>query len=385
MNPPELHLCIATGQNLANLIPALQCGATEVWVLQTPAMKPSASHLSDALRRRGIAVTRIDFADDDIGTLHRQAEWVADSLDGRAVTVNLTGGTKLMTLALVETLAAQLATGGQDTVPHLVYTDTHHQRLDWLKPVPRSEPMQDVLRIDDALFVQGYRRIGGSGGPETARWQRAADARATLTRRMGDEAEALASFFGPLSTVAHRALNEPSGPFLREQQFEYPPGGKAKRLFALAHELNLLHWDASTRVVFNDPEAARYFGGGWVEEYVALKVSGLPQKDWVPNLRIEHVDSRATNELDTVLMYRNRMLVVECKAKSTFAGDVSDWIYKLSQLTRGVGGQLARPLLVSARNLADVHRQRAKEYGVDVLDGERVSTLGSYLRRWMKD
>ena len=70
--PPELHLCIATGQNLANLIPALQCGAREVWILQTPEMHARAGFLASALKARDIAVKRIDFADDDVSTLHTQ-------------------------------------------------------------------------------------------------------------------------------------------------------------------------------------------------------------------------------------------------------------------------------------------------------------------------
>jgi hypothetical protein len=47
MNPaaPTLHLCIANGQNLANLIPALQCGAQDVRILQAPqcAYAPASS------------------------------------------------------------------------------------------------------------------------------------------------------------------------------------------------------------------------------------------------------------------------------------------------------------------------------------------------------
>lgn len=41
MSAPIL-LCIATGQNLANLIPALQLRPAEVWILATPrcASKP---------------------------------------------------------------------------------------------------------------------------------------------------------------------------------------------------------------------------------------------------------------------------------------------------------------------------------------------------------
>jgi hypothetical protein len=381
MNPPPLHLCIATGQNLANLIPALQCGAAEVWLLRTPAMRDSAAHLATALKARGIAVKPLDFADDAVTTLHAQAEAIAEQLDGRAVTINLSGGTKLMTLALVQTLAAHLGTAAPEARPHLVYTDTAHRRLDWLAPAPRSEPMRAVLRIDDVLLAQGYRRQGGT---DAADWQRRAGERAALTRFMGDNARALERFFGTLNHLAQKALNEPAGPWRPEQGLPFPPGGKPAELLRLAREHGLLHWDDDTQLVFHDADAAGYLGGGWVEEYAGFKLSGMRfDGGWAPRLRIEHVDRGTTNELDAVAVHGNRLLVVECKAARAGADKVADWVYKASQLARSVGGQFAQPLLLSARPLDDAHRQRAREYGVDVIDGADLGTLPDYLRQWM--
>lgn len=379
---PDLHLCIATGQNLANLIPALQCKAREVWVLQTPEMRSRAGFLADALKARGIEVQRIDFADDDVTTLHARAAAIAERLDGRAVTVNLSGGTKLMTLALTETLAAHLATGNAATQPHLVYTDTRHHRLDWLHPEPRSEAMADVLRINDILLAQGYRRQDASGGAEAAEWQRAADARKGLTRHLGDKAAALARFFGALNALAHRALNE-RGAWRPEQDFEYAPGGASAELLRAANAAGLLSWDEQTRLIFRDQDAAQYLGGGWVEEYAGLKISGMRATEWAPCLRIESAGGHTPNELDAAVVHGNRLLVVECKAAAARDNDVADWIYKASQLARNVGGLMAQPLLLSARAITDNHRQRASEYGVHILAAGELATLPEYLRRWM--
>lgn len=380
---PDLHLCIATGQNLANLIPALQCGAREVWILQTPDMHVRAGFLADALKARSITVQRIDFADDDVTTLHARAANIAERLDGRAVTINLTGGTKLMTLALTDTLAAHLATGDAAAQPHLVYTDTRHRRLDWLRPVPRSDAMADVLRINDVLLAQGYRRQAASGGAEAAEWQRAAGERKSLTRRLGDQAVALARFFGTLNALAHRALNEPGGPWRAEQEFDFAPGGATAALLREVQAAGVAHWDGETQIVFRDPEAAQYLGGGWVEEYAGLKISGMRPTEWAPRLRVESTEGHTPNELDAVVVHANRMLVVECKAAAARDNDVADWIYKASRLAPQLGGQMARPLLLSARAIGDAHRQRAREYGVDILAAGELSCLPDYLRRWM--
>ena len=380
---PPLHLCIATGQNLANLIPALQCGAGEVWILQTATMRSGATHLATALKARGIAVERIDFDDASVVALHAQVAALAERLDGRPVTINLTGGTKLMTLALAQTLAPHLETGAAENRPHLVYTDTVRRRLDWLAPVPRSEPMRGMLTINDILLAQGYRRQGGSGGAEAAHWQRAAMQREAPTRFIGDEAAALARFIGAANLLAQRALNEPVGPWEPEQRFDFTPAGKAAQALRLACEAGVLSWPGEARIIWRDAEAARYLGGGWVEEFAALKIAGFRHCEWAPRLLIKHADSGATNELDAVVVHDNRMLVVECKAARGGEGKAADWIYKASQLAHAVGGQLARPLLLSARTLGEEHLRRAVEYEVDVLAGPELARFTDYLRRWV--
>lgn len=380
---PTLHLCIATGQNLANLIPALQCGATEVWILQTAAMRASGSHLASALKARQIKVQREEFDDRDVQTLHAQASALAERLDGRPVTINVTGGTKLMTLALVQTLAGDLSTGDESTRPHLVYCDTQHRRLDWLAPVPRSEPMRSVLTINDILLAQGYRRVEGTGG-EAAYQQQAAMDRKAFTRLLGDRASALKGFFGSLNFLASRAAN--SQPWNPVQELQYAPGRDGAQVLTTAQEAGLLVWDGDCRVDFRDVAAANYLGGGWVEEYAWLKLGGPggpagEVRQWAPNLEIEQVDTGVRNELDAVLVQGNRMLIVEAKAARS--DDAAPWIYKLSQLSRQVGGQLATPVLLSARTLDRADQDRAQEYGVKVFAAGDMSRFAEFLREWV--
>lgn len=377
MTRPGLLVCIATGQNLPNLISAVQLCAREVVILETPQMREAAGNLKRALEAHGMKVRRAPFDDVTPEAIARAAERIAHQLGEQPLVFNVTGGHKLMTLALAKEMeiADEL---------HLLYVETRHDRLDWLKPAAEIEPMQDVLRLEDILLTQGY-RIKSRGGRD-GHWMRDADARASLSRTLGDRADSLCGFFGVLNALADRALaNEPEGPFRPVQQLEYAPGGENAKLLRDAAALRLLHWDGRRELAFHSEEAARFFRGGWLEEYAWLKLRGLKPKDFDANVKVESTPGKTENEFDAMAVSRNRLLVIECKT-SRFGRDSardSDYVYKLAQLSRGLGGIMSRSLLLSARDVSQELRRRAKENGVDVLAAAEVKGLVEYLREWM--
>lgn len=375
-NHPTRHLCIATGQNLANLIPALQLVAAEVVILETPAMRDAAANLKRTLEARGINVRRVAFDDATPETIKSSAEGVAMEFGMEPIVFNATGGHKLMTLALAEAL------GSLADDLHLVYAETRFDRLDWLKPMPSVEPMGNVLKIDDILRAQGYRRT--ADGNQDAFWQAEADRRASLTRTMGDQAERYDRFFGTLNVLADRALNEDgSGTFVPRQELQYGPGGRNAELLDEARKLGLMQWNEDTEITFSSPETAGYFRGGWLEEYAWHKLRGLRPYDWAVNLKTRSYATEVENECDAVVAHRNRLLVIECKT-SGFGRNASKdvgYIYKLAQLGNQLGGAMCHKLLLSARPVHDDIRQRAKDYGVDILAAAEVRLLVDYLKR----
>jgi hypothetical protein len=377
---PDLHLCIATGQNLANLIPAVQLGAREVVILETSAMRASAENLKAALKARGIAVKRLPFDDTSPEAIVTSAQAAALELGVNPLVFNATGGHKLMTLALTGELR-DLA--GPNL--HLLYCETRYDRIDWLRPTAETEPMANVLKLEDMLMAQGYRIQ--TRGDRDVQWMADADQRGSLTRTLGDGADKLARFFGTLNWLADKALNEPDGPFRPRQEFDFAPGGRNADLLRDAEKNGLLHWDGDSEIVFAHPEAARFFRGGWLEEYVWLKLRSLRPSDFAINLHIETAGEKTDNEFDAAIVHRNRLLVVECKAKR-FGRDQakdSDHIYKLAQLARQTGGIMGKGLLLSARPVSDELRGRARDNQVDILAAEQVRDMVTYLKSWMSE
>lgn len=379
MTRPARHLCIATGQNLANLIPSLQLAATEVVILETPAMRDAAVNLKRALEPHDIATRRVPFDDSSPETIKSSAASIAMELGSEPLIFNATGGHKLMTLALAEEL------GDLADDLHLLYAETRHDRLDWLKPSPAIEPMNNVLKVDDILRAQGYRRT--SDGNRDAFWQAEADQRASLTRKMGDKAERYERFFGRLNALADRALNEEdNGTFQASQKLTYPPDRHDGELLDDARKLNLIDWNDKTDITFASREAAAYFRGGWLEEYVWYKLRGLRPYDWAVNLKTCSYGTDVENECDAVVSHRNRLLIIECKTSGFGKNQTRDagYIYKLAQLGNQIGGGMCSKLLLSARPIQEELRQRAKDYGVDILAATEVRQFVDFMNQWMK-
>ena len=84
------------------------------------------------------------------------------------------------------------------------------------------------------------------------------------------------------------------------------------------------HRKGPGRVVFTDEKSVRYLKGGWLEELAATEMealcqkAGVPDGHWAAGVKVRPRGTSANanmplNELDLVVVWRNRLLVVECK------------------------------------------------------------------------
>jgi hypothetical protein len=385
----KLHICVATGQNLANLIPAVQCEATEAWILRTQAMRTSAEHLREALRRRDIKTVVLDFPNTDVAALNAAASDIAEKVpgEGHDVVINISGGTKLMALTLVQTLGSLLETG--PTRPSIVYTDTERGVLEWLRPAIRVEQMQSVLDVDDVLRVNGYHRVVDSDHTRETRekWLEVARERQQLTFELAAKIpERYLDHAGYISALAREALDTlPQGSGLGSIELDRVPTGDRSRYIKLLEREGLLAHERGTSITFMSRDAARYCSGGWLEEFAALKAADACQRygNFEAALQVETSENLTRNEIDLIFVRDNRTLVVECKAARTREDDVINWIAKLSDLAQRVAGSQATAFLLCARKLNEVQLKRAEDSNVRVCCGTDIVHFSRALHRWM--
>ncbi len=195
---------------------------------------------------------------------------------------------------------------------------------------------------------------------------------------MGDNAGVYGRFFSALATVANRAKDHAN----LHQTFDFSPGGQAAKLLEFAAQHGLVEYQRGDfDIAFASVDAASYFAGGWAEEFVFLKMTGLfATGQFAINVKIEQAHTNTANEIDAIAVHKNRALIVECKtSRQTQAQDA---IYKLGQVVRQVGGLMATGVYLSAQDIGDADRQRAREYGIEVFAGDDLRKISLYLREW---
>jgi hypothetical protein len=80
--------------------------------------------------------------------------------------------------------------------------------------------------------------------------------------------------------------------------------------------------------------------------------------------------------------------LLSCKAanpsrKTATGTKAVEALNEIDTLSDRAGGLFGRPLLVSARRLADSDRERAKKMQIGLIDGSDVLALKENIRRWL--
>jgi hypothetical protein len=387
-----LHILLASGENLPNLIPAIAklesdpgFKAHSALILTSAAMREQAQILKAALESAGVNNIRIDpeeCPDHELSQMRQWARTKVDEIagnyhDSRRI-LNLTGGNKLMTLAFFEAFQ-----GGQTEI---VYCDTEHNRIEFIRGDKAALKLPvNILKLKSYLAAQGY------GLREDDTDVKSIQARRELTGKLAEAAPRINGLIQALNQAFSEFERNASGTVLTDRF-----GSEEKKLLADIQELHLLEG-----ATLKDIGAARYLGGGWLEEWCWLAGEELEQGDpgkrlqrdrWGIGQKIDAIGNRRQqqyplNELDAVFIHRNRMLLIECKTGVQLSdqGKSQDILNKLEALGKHVSGRLDTKWLLTARPIQQNSQalERAERYGIRLVKPEELKNLKEMVRTWM--
>lgn len=262
----RLHVAIISDQSLPTVIPCLMDRPDVVVLVASRAMEDKARRLQGLLHKEGLAAEIRDLAP-DAGLVAIRASASALSRDlatawpDAELVFNATGGTKLMTLGFVDVFRKRAA--------QIIYTDTAHGRIEVIadrrQADPQPVPMRDVLDVPRYLAVQGF-RYADDATRHALKLERI-DARREAARFLADRAPGLSGLIALVNALAHRALDETGKELIQpEQRLTREPRGEVPKALALFERARLMTRKGPVTVRFADVEAARFLGGGWLEE-----------------------------------------------------------------------------------------------------------------------
>lgn len=380
----SVHICIVSAQLLANYIPIKMECPDHVHIISSSKMQADGltTRFKRMLDSQNIPYTvHENMPDFSMNEIHEYAvnlyEEIKNKTPSAQLTLNITGGNKLMMLGLLEML--------KDDVHQIIYTDTSHDLIEFVHNRTYKK-LTSVLDVPQYLSAYGANYKKAVSADE--QWLQAIKKRKKATKYLAENALELDSFISTLNALVNNALSD-DGKSLDDptQIFNSSPKGKWREALKILVDSHILTWNQDKTINFLSVETARYAGGIWLEEYVYHIASDAKPDDVRSSVEITWDSSKNTkNELDLLVVHNNRMLVIECKTlnfgKSSEKNSAA--LYKIDSLGSNLTGLFGEKWLVTAREPTEDMKNRAKSQKVNIISPSELKRLREKITNWME-
>lgn len=392
----SLHICFLSDQLLANYLPVKYDQPKKVFYIASEYVEKKGLHttfekmIKDLNKAEDLNIEIIKAKNMvPSGGFNALYEYFLNipeeikQLNVTDITLNITGGNKLMTLAAYDLLGSE--------VNRVIYTNTQASQIEILDESTSPVKLHSLLNIDE--YLTAYSISPKSYNNQNDEWCEKVEARKGLTKNIADffADEHNRSFLSSLNWLANKSITTTktktgglstklSNPV---QSFNYV-GRMGANILRLSVDQGLIGYDNEKTIHFNSIEDAQYLGGFWLEEYVyhIAKDAGV---DHVRCGQAIQSSKKNRNEIDIVIVHNNRLLLIECKTSAHGKDDMKDdqIVYKLDSIAEDLKGLYGKAWLVSINDLTDAAEARAKAQDIYVISGNEIKDLKGYITKWM--
>lgn len=378
------HICIVSDQILANYLPVKIKDAKKVLLMSSAAMtrKKKTACFEKLLSINNIDYTAYnDVPDQRIDEIINYLEDVYENIclhnNKDDLILNITGGTKIMTLAFWDFFKNK-------NIP-VIYMDTYNDNIHYLHN-DKVEKISSTLNIQDYLIAQdvAIEEIAS----DSKDWFDKITERKELSSYLAKNAYQLESFFNDVNAFTEKVLSKDKEIRNPSKNLENKPSEVEKPIFEALHDLGLIEWNNDKDITFKDPNVVDYLKGFWLEEYVYLAALEANPDHVACGVKISR-NSQANNELDVIVVHNNRMLVIECKALKFKIKQVNEIVYKAAEVGNNLKGLFGKIYLVSARDASNqedknIILERAKAHNVNLILPNDLNDMTNIISQWMK-
>ena len=369
----KVQICLVSEQAAANLLPALDPALKpeKAVLVVTGKMKARADALEAVLKENGIRVEQLPLENEhEYHAMENAMLGLAASLEGNDIALNITGGTKLM---------SHVAQAVAQQEWRIFYVNADTDRVTWLHGnAPPPEKLTEQLGLTNYLKAYGFDL------PEAPRWPTLRSDRRDLVNELAHKANWYEPYVADLNSLAQKARDLTVT--LSETQRK---SSSLVDLLKRFEDIGCLTVQGGVKVRFSTRDDVQFVGGGWLEEHVATVVQGVKKdlgiRDWATNLEVVTAGG-VKNELDILLMARNRLFTIECKT-GRLDGEAheraNNALFKLAEVSRRIGGSERRAMLVSYRALGPHEWDLARALGIQVVAEHGITQLPAKLKTWV--
>lgn len=372
----KVHVCVLSASAIAPILSPMldsKLGCTRAVVIATKDNEKRFDYLKRVLSSHQIQAEMFVITNPfDIEQLRKELAELLGSLVNERPLVNVTVGTKPLSIVLHEQATK---------LDFPVYYLNTNDQLTWFWPRHQAPmELEDLIKCEPFLNAHGVEVLSSknpSMRPELfdifKKRVASADKQDLLIRDLNRLAHSANDLF-EVGLKSADFKNEALQPFLQALQAQ----GCLK-----------IH---QHKVDFINSANLNFAKGGWLEEWVHVHLNRLKKKlpalqHHLSSVELTYGDENVKNEIDNLILYNNNLYIIECKTVRFKAGSkpAGDVIYKLDTLQKQLGGALGRGLLISLYEITRLELERAKQYGIKVIQGRQLSRLDSHITTWLSE
>jgi len=350
--------------------------------------KEKCAAILDVLKQRGNdythAVKKIVVAEDSIDKIQSDvAAWLDSEGRQYRFIINLTGGTKLMSIAAFDLFS------GYDSIMGYIPI----RRNEFLIPFPKKQPKAPVI-LHERLTVREYLNAYGftiENEQELEKNKQAASDRATVSAFMFDHYEAVKPLLkylgGCLRPLKDRQLK-------KGYDFRGAFSPQNKEQAALCDMLGFKYNNSEMTRKIHKTEW-NFLRGGWLEEHLFLcLLKAMPRGSNIQLSIVCNDPQGNRNEFDIMFTWENSLYIVECKSLNAPAesdsegkGAINEFLYKLGALRQKFGLTPQAFLATTSTHIFDQKEEvkahlieRGKQFSTEIIPLVKVENPESFFR-----
>jgi hypothetical protein len=371
----HIHVCLVSDQTIPNILGIFHFNPDELLFITTESMekKEKVSSILKTLSRLGRRYDehseKINVQEDSILDCHRKIDkWIEGKEDAEFI-VNLTCGTKIMSIAAYEYF--------KDYSSKMIYIPI--PKNEFIAPFPKKIPGSSIsldLRLSVVQYLTAY-GLEIVNEAKLSRYHNEASQRKELSAWLVKHYIRIKNLLVWLSGNLrdHRDNKE----YYLEGQFS----GATELEIELMKKLGFSRKGDNISIKL-DRSNLRYLTGGWLEEYCFNELAELKGKgidDVVLNLKLR----KGGNEFDVMFTKDNALYFVECKSLDQEKDKETDILYKIGALQKEFGLRIesflvsTSPHILKDGEIKFSLQSRAEQFKTKIVLPQEVVNFKSYL------